>query len=232
MAANRTSNAYSVCGDDLHSLAVQVGHDVRSPLTAICSYAECLGWAGAVEPLARDRYARAIVVETQRIKRMLSDFMVLAGHRGQSPAEDVDFGAVVQTACADVAEFLALRQVTLDASLPGPYCTVTWPPEVLRHIAAAALDTVLSAAAEGSRVRVWITGARANGVELGLTTLGEALLLHLPRLLSYRATALLLVERGGELRRVQGEEAGLMLVIPTDGRHVCAAAGQEARKVV
>jgi signal transduction histidine kinase len=230
MAVDQSRDVLPLSGQGLRDLAVQVGHDVRSPLTAICSYAECLGWLASVDPPSRERYARAIVVETRRVDRMLADFMVLSGHRRHGPPEDLDFGAVLGAACDEVADHVALRGVALETGLGGPYRTVVWPAALLRHVVVATLDSVLTATCEGSALRVLVAGAGTDHLRLSVTTTGEALVMHLPRLLSYRAAALLLAERGGELWRVHGDEPGLALTIPADGRSDSRSAWDEAQR--
>jgi hypothetical protein len=210
-------------GDDMLALAVQLGHDARSPLTAICSYAECLAWLASLDPLTRERYARGIMVETRRVNRMLADFMVLAGHRRLSPPQELNLSNMLAGAFDEVADLADLRGIELVSEVSGPYPTVVWPPEILGQALLAALDCMLVAANEHAAVRVTVAAAGPTGAQLTLTTGEEAMLMDLPRLLSYRAAAVLLAERGGELSRLPQELMGIALRVPADGRSVTAA---------
>lgn len=221
MGTNCPRGARTLSARQLRALALQITHEVRHSLTAISDYAECLGWAGALEPLARDRYARGVLAETQRVSRHLGYFLALAGQREPIAATALDLEDVLFGACAEIADLLGLRGSTLEASRLGLRCRMEWPPSVLTQIIVAGLDTMVTATAEGTAISLRVTESRTESVSLALTAPAEALAARLPRLLSYRAMALLLTERGGEVWRLQeGRQDGMVLRIPVDGRQV------------
>ncbi len=230
MANDSTPATRTVPAQELRALSLHIAHETRHHLAAVCDYAECLGWAGAQQPLARDRCARAILAETQRVGRFLGYFMALAGQRDQSPPMALDLEDVLFGACAELADLLALHGSTLETSWLGLRRSVEWPPGLLKQVAVAALDTMVASTAEGAAIRLRVAPNSADSVALALTTSADAVAARLPRLLSYRAMALLLTERGGQVRRLRGREDGMVLLIPVDGRQVVIESEQAAQR--
>jgi hypothetical protein len=157
----------SFCPGDnsLQSLARQMDHDVRSPLTTICSYAECLAWIPNLEPAARTMYARQIAVQARRLGRLAANFLVLAAPPLSDDVRTVDLGGTVTEAIRDLDDLITVRELTVDWQEPTG-ALVCWPREVLRQLLLAAVETCLEALPSGATLTLRVVAHEDDGWRL------------------------------------------------------------------
>src|SRR3989304_5537190 len=60
-----------------HAFLVSVGHDLRTPLTTISGYAEAMQ-EGRILPDDMERVARVLGTESDRLRRLVEDLMLLS----------------------------------------------------------------------------------------------------------------------------------------------------------
>lgn len=197
-------------------LATQMNHDLRSPLTAICSYAECLALGNATEPAARERYARVVIAEARRLGRMASNFVVLSAPQQDHGLEQLDLSEVLRDALEELREVLELQETVVDFTEPARSALVTWHRPVLLHLLIATLESVLGHSGSRASVAIsFIPQVRDVAVLVGLTDEGA----HPPdtRSFAFRAAARLVGTRGGSLLLLDGAQPRLRLVVPRSG---------------
>lgn len=199
-------------------LAQQIEHDVRSPLTAICSYAECLAWMTTLDPATRDRYARSVVCETKRVSRMLADHSLLAGCRRDGPLAEVDPRVALHDAVAEVVELADLRGVQVRVEARPQDRSLHWMPVLLGQLLTAAVETVVVSAREQTSVDVILTDEGAGHLTLQVLTPADELRPLAVKTLSCQVVEVILAECGGTLTLLGGPQMGLALAIPWTGR--------------
>lgn len=196
-------------------LAAQLDHDVRSPLTAICTYTDCLEQACS-EPERRERYARAIKGEARRLGRLCADFAALAAPQPEERVREVDVVETLQAALEELKGLTEIVGVTVEAVPVQTRVMVFWPVGALRHLLTATLESVLMSVAQGSSLRLEAQ-SEARDVALSVSPLGNKAFLCNPDRLSFRAAARLVGLRGGSLMLLDGEAPQVRVNIPFSG---------------
>jgi two-component system phosphate regulon sensor histidine kinase PhoR len=83
-----------------HEFVANVTHELKTPLTSIAGFAETLldGSAGE-DPAVRNKFLNIIMIETQRLSRLIDDILVLSDiESGREVPKDVDIN-VKQAIC-------------------------------------------------------------------------------------------------------------------------------------
>ncbi|MFI8527782.1 sensor histidine kinase [Promicromonospora sukumoe] len=139
-----------------------VGHELRSPLTAVIGYAQLLG-AGSLTD-EQHRYAEVIERNGRRMLRLVDELLV-AAHLAAGTLglrrEDLDLADLAGTCVAELGPTARVAGVSLTAELPGPVL-VPGDPDAL----AVAIDSLLDGA-----VRRTPRGGSVT-VRVGVTTPG------------------------------------------------------------
>lgn len=202
-------------------LADQLDHDVRSPLTAICTYAECLGQVEASDLDRRERYVGAIVGAARRVGRMCADFAVLAAPQPDERLREVDIEEALRGALGELDDFMEILDVTVQVLPLASPILLFWPRAVLRHLLTGTLESVLGSVAQGATVVVEAK-AESRDATLCLTPQGSRPFLYNPDHFSFRAAACLVGARGGSLMVREGDAPQVRLNLPFAGR-LCEA---------
>ncbi len=151
-----------------------VGHELRSPLTAVIGYAQLLG----ISPLDDEQRRHVEVIERngRRMLRLVDELLVsarLAAGTFDLDRADTDLAALAGTCVTDLTPTARAAGVTLTAHAPGPV-QVPGDPDVL----ALAIDSLLGAAIKrtprGGSVTVGVHGAGPDAV-VEVTDTGAAL---------------------------------------------------------
>lgn len=125
-------------------------HDLRSPLTAIAGHAQLLLRRGKQDPALWERPLKAILKESDRLRRLVDDLLILAQPGGTGgPVETIDAGAVVAETVQDRA--VLHPQVRLGPVAP---LAVRIPADHLRRILSNLLDNALRAVDGQGEIRV------------------------------------------------------------------------------
>lgn len=197
-------------------LATQISHDLRSPLMAICSYAECLAWLSDLDVQTREKYARSIMCEAHRLGRMASDFLVLAAPQSQGELRELSLAEALEQVLDDLSEMLALLEIEVRAELPTPAPAVYWDRQVLRQLLVAALETMIASVGSGGRVVVSCE-RQTHDLAVSFLAQSDGASPCNPAALSFRAAARLLGTRGGSLLLLDGPGPHLQLQVPYSG---------------
>ncbi len=154
---------------------MSVGHDLRTPLTAIRGYAEALD-AGDVSDEDLERVATVLHTQTDRLSRLVEDLMLLARLEAREftlRPERVDLAAHVK----EIAETYRGRidaariRLVLDLTDVGE---VVVDPDRIGQILANLLDNAMRYTPEGGTVTVGLAPTTA-GVALTVTDSGPGI---------------------------------------------------------
>ncbi len=149
---------------DARTLAADISHEFKTPLTGIRGAAELLREGAADDPEARDRFLAMIVDDAARLDRLVSRLLELARvEDDRGIAEPVDLGALAR-ACAS-RPWAVPVVVAGDASVPGRAALI-----------ASAIDNLVANAvhfATEGPITIAITGTR-----LAVANRGPALSRH------------------------------------------------------
>ncbi|MFE7506275.1 sensor histidine kinase [Promicromonospora sp. NPDC057488] len=151
-----------------------VGHELRSPLTAVIGYAQLLGISSLTDE--QRRHVEVIERNGRRMLRLVDELLVsarLAAGTFYLDRADTDLAALAGTCVTDLTPTARAAGVTLTAHAPGPV-QVPGDPDVL----ALAVDSLLGAAIRrtprGGSVTVGVHGAGPDAV-VEVTDTGAAL---------------------------------------------------------
>jgi hypothetical protein len=198
------------------TLARQMDHDLRSPLTAICSYAECLAWLPGLEAGVRESYARTILTEAQRLGRMASNFLVLAAPPLSNELDELDLGEALAEALGDLEGFIALHECEVHWRKPTDV-KVIWPQAVLHQLLVAMIETGVEASTGSGAMELEWQSAGAEEWWLTISSAGGAAGRG-DETFACRAAVALSRQRGGELTLQSGRPMRLALRLPVVGR--------------
>lgn len=204
-------------GDDsLQTLARQIDHDLRSPLTAICSYAECLSWAPTLDPAVRGMYAQHLLAEARRLGRMSGNFLIVAAPPHSQELHPLHVGDVVTEVLDELTDVIRLRELRVDWQCCSDVSAV-WPQSVLRQLLLAAVEASLEAVPTGSAVKLRLCAQEDKMLMVELTSdKGRACRAH--ESFAWRAAEVLAHQRGGEATLETEPTVRLCLRLPQVGR--------------
>lgn len=197
-------------------LARQLDHDVRTPLTTICGYAECLA-GNKPQP----QYARNIVVQARRLERLVAYHALLAERQVEEEPTPVVLSEALQQALADLAETAQLLGVTVRVEPLREEAVLLWHPATLHRLLVAVLEVMLETVGEKAEVRVCPV-LEGGEVVLSVHVVGQKLPVDTRRF-PFRAVARLVGTRGGSVLVHDGPEAQLCVRVPLCGRLVSEA---------
>jgi signal transduction histidine kinase len=202
------------------TLARQMDHDLRSPLTAICSYAECIAWLPNLEPEARELYARTILAEARRLGRLASSFLVLAAPSLSNDLDELELGVALDEALEEVQDVIQLQGFHIDWEKPAERSReigVVWPHAVLQQLLVAAIEVAVEAGRASAYLKLQARDAGEQGVAVELSST-SCELSRAAESFAFRATEALARQRGGEVTLETGRSMRLALRLPRVGR--------------
>jgi signal transduction histidine kinase len=142
-------------------LAANIAHEIRNPLASIINGAELLG-RPSVASASKDEVVALINAETQRLKRILDDFLGFARRRPSEPKPN-DLSRTIQ----HVVETVRLglndeRAITIDVDIERSLGQANFDSEHIEQVLWNLLLNSLRAMPKGGRVLVkaWRTGPR------------------------------------------------------------------------
>ncbi len=150
---------------DARTLAADISHEFKTPLSGIRGAAELLRDGAADEPEARERFLAMITDDAARLDRLVSRLLELARiEDDRGAALPVDLAALARTAAARVAVPVT---ITGEARVPGRI-------EALTSAIGNLVTNAAQHAAPGSEVAIAITAAR-DRVRVTVRNRGPAL---------------------------------------------------------
>jgi two-component system phosphate regulon sensor histidine kinase PhoR len=167
-----------------------VTHELRTPLSSLCGYAETL-LKGVDDPESSRRFLAIIERQSQRLSRLIDDLLVLSDlERGLSPLklELLDPKRLIEEACEVMRPQAEKREVTLTVECEDGIPPLAADRDRLQQVLLNLLDNGLKYTPPGGKV---VGGARISsngnggggGVELIVKDTGEGIpASHIPRL--------------------------------------------------
>ncbi len=157
--------------DDLRTTLISsLGHDLKTPLTAVVAAAEALAADHAASPTSK-----VLLTEAHRLHRLFNDLVEMTRVESGALAvqrEPVDLTEAAAAAVHDLRSVLAGNRIEL--AVPPNLPMVQADPRMLHHILVNLLDNSAKYAPPGSLIR--IAGARSNsGLTLSVIDLGPGI---------------------------------------------------------
>jgi two-component system sensor histidine kinase ChvG len=153
------------------TLAADISHEFKSPLTSIRGAAELLRDGAADDPPARERFLGNIIEDTQRLDRLVTRLLELSRIEAEvAPAEIFDYEALVREAaerCRDQAE-IAVSYRSQTTQMQGRRS----------HIASALgnlLDNAVQHHAPGSVISVHVSEAPGGMLRTAVSNRGPVI---------------------------------------------------------
>ncbi len=161
---NATADRLQEAQERERTFLMSVSHDLRTPLTTIAGYAEMLedGNLGEEET---ERIARVLRSETDRLRRLVEDLMLLARLEAREFTlnwETVDVGAHLNELAEGFKPRAAAARVALTTEIEP--VTVTTDPDRVEQIAANLLENALRYTPEAGTVTLRVGAGDAAAV--------------------------------------------------------------------
>ncbi|GAA2231864.1 hypothetical protein GCM10010413_32630 [Promicromonospora sukumoe] len=150
-----------------------VGHELRSPLTAVIGYAQLLGVGSLTDE--QHRYAEVIERNGRRMLRLVDELLVaahLAAGTFGLRREDLDLADVAGACVAELGPMARVAGVSLTAELPGPVL-VPGDPDALVVAIDSLLDGAVRRTPRGGSVTVRV-GVTTPGAVVEVADTGPA----------------------------------------------------------
>jgi len=154
---------------------MSVGHDLRTPLTTIGGYAEALE-EEELDGTETRRIARVLSRETNRLRRLVEDLMLLARLEAREftiRPEPVEVGAHLGEIAESYRDRAEASRVRLEVDIAETGVMVT-DPDRLAQIAANLTENALRYTPEAGRVTFTVRPG-GNGIELSVADTGPGI---------------------------------------------------------
>ncbi len=161
-------------------------HEIRTPLSALCGYAETLV-AGVDDPATQRRFLNIIERQSRRLARLIDDLITLSDlERGLLPLrlEPLEVRRVTDEAVELMREQAERQGVTLETRYADAVVRVEGDRDRLNQVMINLLDNSIKYTPRDGRVTVEVRAARQaeplgkearEGVELAVTDTGEGI---------------------------------------------------------
>ena len=139
--------------DARHRLVAAVGHDLRTPLTALRAALEAVRDGVAPDP---DRYLEAMVEDIEVLDRLIDDLFLASRLEAGSidlAVEEVDLGELLEGAAEALAPVAAKRSVGVSVGVRGPV-PVRADPVALGRAVRNLLENAIRHAPSGTDVEI------------------------------------------------------------------------------
>lgn len=137
----------------------EVVHEIRTPLTAILSYAELLTRPGIDEAM-RERFAEIILQETERINQLATDFLDLArleSGRIQMEQETLDMATIVSLSASVIRPRAEQQERTLKVETPDDLPKTVGDTQRIHQVVLNLLSNAVKYSDPGDQItlKVW-----------------------------------------------------------------------------
>ncbi|MET0459890.1 MAG: HAMP domain-containing sensor histidine kinase [Ilumatobacteraceae bacterium] len=155
--------------DERRAMFSSIGHDLRTPLTALRAAVEALIDGVAPDP---DRYLRSMLRDVEALAALIDDVFLLSrieAGRLDLERRPLDLAELIDEAVEALAPAAAARRIDIQLESMGP-AWVTGNPTALGRVVRNLLDNAIEHAPPGSAVRITLDGgtrARVRVVDDG-----------------------------------------------------------------
>jgi two-component system phosphate regulon sensor histidine kinase PhoR len=176
-------------------------HEIRTPLSTIIGAIETLQGAAKNDAKAREIFLNSMLVQAQRMKRLIDDLLTLSRielNEHVQPDDKVLLFNVASQAKANLAEQAASLNVSVEVA-GTPHVAVAGNADELLQVAQNLIENAIKYGADGGRVEVQCRTLGNRGV-LTVQDFGKGIAeVHLPRLTErfYRVNTQESRQRGG-----------------------------------
>jgi len=147
--------------EHLSLLAGQIGHDLRTPLTAVLANAEMLSGEKAVTDDEELSWMVAGIIRgAQRMNEMIEQMLVYAGEGGGPSLADTALDEVFALVVEDLASVIAEKQAEVEV---GPLPSVRADAGQMYAVAGNLLSNAIDFARPGTPPRVEVAAERRDG---------------------------------------------------------------------
>lgn len=201
-----------------------VSHELRTPLTALLGFIETLRGPAREDAAAQRRFLTTMQREAARMARLVEDLLSLSRveqNERMRPMDEVDLGALAQSAAAGLAPVAEGAGARVEVEVPAAAVMVAGDAGQLRQILNNLVENAIKYGRPGGRVLVRVSGPqmepslRSVGVRMQIIDEGEGIAAHhVPRLTErfYRVDT-------HRSREVGGTGLGLAIVKHIVNRH-------------
>ena len=134
-----------------------VTHELKTPLTSISGFVETLQNGAIEDPEIRTKFIDIIAIETDRLKRLIDDVLVLSNIENEIdvPSEQIDVGASIDTVMEMMLPIAESKGIELINEVESDL-TVSGDSDRFRQLFMNLVENAIKYSDEGGRV--WITG--------------------------------------------------------------------------
>ncbi|MCI2062642.1 MAG: ATP-binding protein [Eubacteriaceae bacterium] len=139
-----------------------VTHELKTPLTSISGFVETLQNGAIEDPEIRTKFIDIIAIETDRLKRLIDDVLVLSNIENEIdvPSEQIDVGASIDTVMEMMMPIAESKGIELINEVESGL-TVSGDSDRFRQLFMNLVENAIKYSDEGGRV--WITGYMSDG---------------------------------------------------------------------
>ena len=150
-----------------------VTHELKTPLTSISGFVETLQSGAADDPDVRTKFLDIISIETERLKRLIDDVLVLSNIEAENEVivEKIDVSSCIDTVMEMMTPIADSKGVKLVNEVESGL-TAKGDPDRFRQMFMNLVENAIKYSDEGGRV--WITGYM-NGDHLQMAVSDEGI---------------------------------------------------------
>jgi len=151
--------------DERRAMFSSIGHDLRTPLTALRAAVEALIDGVAPDP---DRYLRSMLRDVEALSALIDDLFLLSRIEAGSldlERQPIDLAELVDEAVEALTPAAAARHVSIELASTGP-APVTGNPTALGRVVRNLLDNAIEHAPTGSAIHITLDGGERPRVRV------------------------------------------------------------------
>ena len=155
------------------SFVANVSHELRSPLTSIHGFAEGL-LDGTIDEKDRDKYARVIVEESTRLKKLINELLDLSQiESGEFPLHlsQFDINEHIRRVLIRYIDRMEEKDIELNVSFTEEYCMVFADSDRIEQIIVNLIDNAIKFTPEKGTISIW-TRTDEEKVLVGISDTG------------------------------------------------------------
>jgi signal transduction histidine kinase len=213
---NQMADRVEATHQSQRDFVANVSHELKTPLTSIQGFSQALLDGTASPPKAAARAARVIHQETERMRRMVDDLLVLARFdAGQMTLAHnrVELGPLLRGCIEKLTPQARTAQVTLELDTPEQpegQLAITGDADRLAQVFANLIDNGIAHTPAGGKVTIAARSVAGSAVEVTVTDTGEGIP---PEAISRIFERFYQVDRSRKRAPERGRGAGLGLAI-------------------